>query len=656
MGREGLSGGWKALERDDFRTAETIAREALAAEPQDGEALYLLGSILLFENRFQQALKPLQDALRLAPGRGVGHRLGYCYLALGDPVAAEEVLRREVRAYPDLIHAYNALGVALIRQQKREDALTVFQEAVRRDPGSAEANNNVANVLAELGREAEALPYLQNAVTANPDLADAQHNLGTLLQGLKRHEEAIDRFRAALRLDSQLSYSLSYLIWSELAICRWDALGETTDVLRRQVNRGETAAAPFVYLALDTSPEEQRRCAERHVREKLGRLPPPLWRGEIYRHKRVRVAYLSADFCEHATAYLAARLFELHDRSQFEVIGLSYGPDDGSPMRKRLQRSFDRFIDARTVGDADAAKALRGMEVDIAVDLKGHTTGARPAILAHRPAPVQVSYLGFPGTMGAPFIDYLIADRFVLPPEDQRFYSERVVYLPDCYQVNDDGRAIAPLRWARKDAGLPSAGFVFCCFNNSYKITQPMFAMWMRLLAALSGSALWLLEDNPVVPGNLRTAAAAAGVDPARLVFASRIPHSEHLARHSLADLFLDTLPCNAHTTASDALWAGLPVITSSGRAFAGRVAGSLLHAVGLPELVAPSLRDYERLALRLASDPVLLLEVRQKLGRKRARSALFDTDRFRRHIESAYFAMRERQRGGKPAAAFAVG
>ena len=653
--RDGLSAGWKALERDDFPNAERLARDRLARTPDDGEALYLLGSALLFQDRFAEALTPLQQALRLAPARGVGHRLGYCHLALGQDAAAEQVLREEVRAYPDLIHAYNALGVALVRQGKRQDALAVFKEAARRDSASPEANNNVANVLCELGREAEALPYLQSVVAANPSLADAQHNLGALLQSLKRHEEAIERFEAALRLAPEMSYTLSYLIWNELAICRWDALPERIAVLRRQLGDQAIPAAPFVLVALDIPPEEQRRCAELHVRETLQHLPPPLWRGERYRREKVRVAYLSADFCEHATAHLAARLFELHDRSRFEVVALSYGRNDGSPMRKRLEHGFDRFIDVNGRSDAEAARILRELEVDIAVDLKGHTTGARPAILAFRPAPVQVAYLGFPGTTGAPFIDYVLADRFVLPPEMQGFYSEQVVYLPDCYQVNDDRRAIPPVHGSRAEAGLPSTGFVFCCFNNSYKISPQIFAAWMRLLKATPGSVLWLLEDNPVAAGNLRRAAAAAGVEPARLVFAPRARHDEHLARHGLADLFLDTLPCNAHTTASDALWAGLPVLTCPGRSFAGRVAGSLLQALDLRELVTPSMEAYERLALRLATDPVLLAGVRQKLTSNRTRTPLFDTQRLSRHLEAAYFTMRERARAGEPPLAFGV-
>lgn len=649
-----LAAGWQALERDDFAAAERTARAALAARADDGEALYLLGSTFLFQNRFDEALSPLRDALRLAPRRGVGHRLGYCYLALGALEAAEDMLRREIERYPDLVPAYNALGVALIRQAKRDEALTAFREAARLDPRSAEANSNLANVLSELGRDAEALPYLQRAVEANPTLADAHHNLGTLLQAQKRHEEAIAAFGRALELAPRLSYTLGYLLWSELAICRWDALEARTDALLRQV-RDAVPCAPFVLVGTRATPAEQRLCAELHMREKLPRLPAPLAQGARRRAGRLRLAYLSADFCEHATAYLAVRLFELHDRSGFEVIGISYGADDDSPMRRRLERAFDRFIDAREKSDAQAAALLREMEVDIAIDLKGHTTGARPGILAYRPAPVQVSFLGYPGTMGAPFIDYLLVDRRVLPPAEQQFYAEKVAYLPDSYQVNDGERAISTRAVGRADVGLPANGFVFCCFNNCYKITPATFAVWMRLLAALSGSVLWLLEDHASASANLRLAAGRAGVDPARLVFAPRLPHAEHLARHRVADLFLDTLPCNAHTTASDALWAGLPVLTAAGTTFAGRVASSLLHAVGLPQLVTDSLASYEALALEIARDAGLLAELKRKLTAQRTTCALFDTVRFCRHIEAAYLAMWQRHLSGAPPAALSI-
>jgi protein O-GlcNAc transferase len=651
-----LAAGWQAIERNDLRAAEEIARSGLRRDAQQVEFLYLLGSSLLFQERFQEAVAPLNEVLQRSPRRGAGHRLGYCHLALGDLKAAEQLLRAEIAAYPDAIDAYNALGVALIHQSRLQDALPVFLEAAKRVPGSATTNNNVASVLCDLGRHEQALPYLRKVIEADPKLAEAHHNLGMLYQSLKRHEEAVASLQEALRLAPGMSYTLSSLVWNKLSSCQWQGLAADIEALRGQVRAKESAADPFTMVAVSPSAQEQRQCAERHAAEKLPRHPAALWQGTRTRRDRIRLAYLSADFHQHATAQLAARLFELHDRSRFELIGLSYGADDGSPMRQRLIRAFDRFVDVRTQGDEQAAQILRQMEVDIAVDLKGYTTGARPAILAYRPAPIQASYLGFPGTMGAPFIDYIFADRFVLPEADQPWYSEKVVYLPDCYQVNDERRAIAERCVTRAQAGLPQDAFVFCCFNNSYKIMPPVFDVWMGLLRELPASVLWLLEDNSAAKRNLQDAARASGVDPARLVFAPRVPPADHLARHRLADLFLDTLPYNAHTTASDALWAALPVLTCAGSTFAGRVAGSLLGSLGLHELVTLDLRDYKALALELARDRGRLAGLREKLARNRTGAALFDTDRFRRHLEAAYASMWAIRQRGEPPHGFAVG
>lgn len=649
-----LASGWEALERDQFADAEAVARRALERAPADSEALYLLGSALLFQERFREALGPLSEAAKSLDRRGVRHRLGYCCLALGDLAAAETALREEVRDHPEVVNAHNALGVALARQGKHAEALAVFQAVLLREPNSEEANNNVANVLSELGRDEEALPYLRSVVRINPQHADAQYNLGTVLQSLGRHEEAVDAFESALRGAPGNSYALGYLTWNELAICRWRELPARIEDLRRRIGEN-AAAAPFVVVALPVTLAEQRACSELHVRNTLPPVPAPLSQGTRQRRGRLRLAYLSADFHEHATAYLAVRLFELHDRSQFETLGVSYGRPEASPMRRRLEQAFDAFIDVRTQSDREVAELLREREIDVAVDLKGHTTGARLGILAYRPAPVQVTYLGFPATTGAPFIDYVLADRFVIPEGERGAYTEKVVYLPDCYQVNDSTRAIGAGQTDRAALGLPPHGFVFCCFNNSYKIRPAVFAVWMRLLAAVPDSVLWLLADNAGATRNLRDAAASSGIEPRRLVFAARAPHGEHLARQRMADLFLDTAPYNAHTTASDALWAGLPVLTIDGATFAGRVAGSLLRAIGLPELVCRSLEEYERLALRLARDPVLLGNYRSRLHGNRDIFPLFDTDRFRRHIESAYRTMWHRQENALPPAAFEV-
>jgi protein O-GlcNAc transferase len=650
-----MKAGWEALDKDDFRTAERIAREALERDPQDAEALYLLGSTLLFEGRYAHARAPLAAAHPRIGRRGAGFRLGYCLLALGDFRGAEEVLRRECDQYPSFADAQNVLGIALVNQSRKDEALAAFLCALRANPDHVEANNNTANVLTALGRSSDALPYLERALAKNPALADGHLNLGALLRSLRRYDEAMASLRRALALEPNMHHALSSLVWCELAVYDWPQAAADIALLRAQVHKGQVAALPFTLIAASDSPLEQRLCAERHVRELLPENPPPLWRGAAQRRKRITLAYLSADFHEHATAKLATRLFELHDRSRFEVLAISYGADDGSPARERLRKAFDRFVDVRDMDDAGVARRMRELDVDIAIDLKGHTADARARILAHRPAPLQVSYLGYPGTIGASFIDYVIADRVVIPPGEAEFFSEQIVWLPYSYQVNDATRTIAERVPSRSDAGLPEAGFVFCAFNNTYKITPEFFAVWMRLLHAVPGSVLWLLDDNPSARRNLVQSARHSNIDPARLVFAPRLPHAEHLARHRLAHLFLDNLPCNAHTTASDALWAGLLVLTCRGRTFAGRVGASLLTAVGLPELIAPNVERYEALALELARQPTLLANYRDRLARNRMTQPLFDSALFCRHIEAAYETMWERALKGEAARSFAV-
>jgi len=421
------------------------------------------------------------------------------------------------------------------------------------------------------------------------------------------------------------------------------------------VRDGTAIVNPFTLIRCSDDPALHLQCASAFIADKVGVPRPPLWTGAGRLHERIRIAYLSADFHRHATAYLTAELFELHDRARFEVIGIAFDRDDGSDIRCRLVQAFDRFHDVRARDDREIATLLHVLETDIAVDLKGYTQDSRPEVFSYRPAPIQVNYLGYPGTMGADFIDYIIGDALVTPLDQQVFYREKIVQLPDAYQVNDRKRRIAERTPCRSEVGLPKDGFVFCCFNNSYKITPPLFDIWMRLLTDIPASVLWLLRDNVAAESNLCREAQTRGVGPERLIFAGRASVEDHLARHRLADLFLDTLPYNAHTTASDALWAGLPVLTCQGEAFAARVAATLLHAVGLPELVTHSLEEYEAQARRLAGDPTLLRAVREKLMANRQTHALFDTDRFCRHIEAAYLRMWELHQHGEPPRAFAV-
>ena len=365
---------------------------------------------------------------------------------------------------------------------------------------------------------------------------------------------------------------------------------------------------------------------------------------------------MSGEFREQATGYLTAGLYECHDKREFEIVAFDNGRSDHSPSRKRLEAAFDKFVDIENVPDRAAAERILAEEIDILVNLNGYFGEQRTGVFAHRPAPIQVNYLGFPATLGAPYMDYILADRFVIPESERQYFTEKVVWLPDSYQVNDSNRRIAQDVSTRRTSRLPEKAFVFCNFNQSYKLTPATFAVWMQILKKVEGSVLWLLESNTVLPENLRREAIRHGVAGERLVFAPRIPVEEHLARLKLADLFLDSLPYNAHTTASDALWAGLPLITCRGTSFAGRVATSLLNAVGLPELVTDNLAEYEVLALKLAGDPSFRQSIRQKLAHNRLSTPLFDTDRFRRHLETAYTKMWEISERGEAPQSFTVG
>lgn len=455
-------------------------------------------------------------------------------------------------------------------------------------------------------------------------------------------------------LSSSIPFSDGLHLHRKMLVCDWQGYGEALKNLRQSAHAGQPVSKPFSFLTFPTGAAEQLQVTQDYA-SRVFPPRPPAWRGQVYHHDKIRVAYLSADYHEHATSYLTAGLFERHDRSAFEIYGISYGRPDDSPVRKRLVNAFESFIDVSVMSDDQVAGFLTDKQIDIAVDLKGYTQGARPGIFAHRFAPIQVNYLGYPGTMGAPFIDYIIADAVVIPPEHQSFYSEKVAWLPFSYQVNDRARMIAEHIPSRVECGLPDDAFVFCCFNNPYKITPDMFDIWMRLLRDVPGSVLWLYERNPESSHNLRREAAARNVSPDRLVFARKMPLADHLARHKNADLFLDTLPYNAHTTASDALWAGLPLLTCQGGTFAGRVAASLLAAAGLPEMITTSLDEYETRAQELARDQNKLMEMEEKLQSNLLTCPLFDTALSVSHIEAAYKTMWRRYQDGLPPASFNV-
>lgn len=639
------------------RTADALASydRALAVRPDHANALSNRGLTLLDLGRPVEALASFEAELRLRPDDSIAltHR-ALALLELKRPEEALAACQRATAIDPRYAAAHFNLGNALLDLNRPQDALGSLEAAVRLDPGNSKAHLNLGNALLLMSRPGEALGCYDRVLSLDAHDVTALYNRGDASHALNRHEEAARSFDAVLELDPHRDYAQGQRVQSRLKCCDWTGYDEYTTSLVESVAGGARAVTPFPFLAVADSTALQLACARHFVAD---RCPPraALWTGERYGHPKIRVAYLSGDFHDHATAYLMAGIFETHDRERFETTAISLGPDDGGAMRARLERSFDRFVDVRNQSDRDVARLLKDLQIDLAVDLKGFTNGARPDILACRPAPVQVNYLGFPGTMGADYIDYILADRCVLPQQSQDHYSERVAYLPFCYQANDRKRVIGERIPSRAELGLPEKGFIFCCFNNSSKLTPRMFDTWMRLLKAVEGSVLWLFHDNEAVIRNLSREALERDVAPERLIFAPRVPVEEHLARQRVADLFLDTLPYNAHTTASDALWAGLPVLTCPGDSFAARVAASLLQAVSLPELIATSLADYENRALALASQPALLAGLRSRLAANRDRCPLFDTQLYCRHLESAYTVMWQRAERGEPPVTFAV-
>ena len=636
--------------------AERSYHAVLRQAPNHVGAQRLLGLIECQRGNFAAAVQLIGQALKLNPKDESAHSLiAYALLQLARYEEALASCDRALAIRPDYAEALNNRGLALLGLARHREALASYDRALAVRPDYAEALSNRGNVLLELRRYEEALASNGRALAVNPDHPGALNNRGNVLLELRRHEEAAKDFERLVAVKPDWEYAQGNMLHSQLHCCDWKDYSWTVELIVKDVIAGKRVAHPFIFLSISESSRDQLQCARTFSQERYAASAQALWKGERYQHDRIRVAYLSADFHRHPVAYLMAGLFEAHDKSRFEITAISFGPDSKDDMRTRLENSFDHFIDVRRKSDRDVALLLKDLEIDIALDLKGYTDRGRTGILAFRAAPIQVNFLGYPGTMGVDYIDYVLADRFVIPKDEHSFYAEKVVYLPDTYQPNDSKRRISEHTPTRADAGLPETGFVFCSFNDSHKITPPVFDVWMRLLDQVAGSVLWLLGDNAVAVRNLRHNAERRGVAPDRLLFAPRVNLEDHLGRHRLAGFFLDTLPYNAHTTASDALWAGLPVVTCVGSSFAGRVAGSLLSAVGLPELITESLEDYEALALKLARDKHLLAAIKTKLAQNRETFPLFDTDRFRQHIESVYETMWERYQRDEPPTSFAV-
>lgn len=634
--------------------AERMGR-AVAVKPDFAEAHSNLGNALKASGRVSEALDCYGRAIALKPDMAEAHfNRGSVLHELGRRDEAIAAYEQAIVLRPDYGDAHCNLGLALKEQDRLDEAEIALGRAVALRPNHAEALNNLGLIHKERDEMAAALAAFRQAIAANPGHARAHANLGLVLEEMGEIDAAVVAHERAMALDPGFLEPLPNLAHLWRKQCKWDRFAATEANLAEVVRNRSVRVPPFIVLSSGADAAGQRAAAEAWA---AGiKRPPPLVLPHAPRPQphRIHLGYLSMDLRNHPVAQLAAGLFELHDRDRFRVTAYSCGEDDGSAMRRRLEGAFDRFVDLRPVDDAQAVRMIHQDGVDILIDLTGYTTGSRTAILAARPAPIQVNYLGFPGTLGD-FADYIIGDDIVTPADQQPFYSEKLVRMPHSYQANDRQRPIAERKPSRSECGLPEHGFVFCCFNNTFKITPAVFEVWMRLLAQLPGSVLWLFQANDSVDQRLRTEAVRRGVDPARLIFAPRRDLADHLARHACADLFLDTLPYNAHTTASDALWTGLPVLTCLGDTFAGRVAASLLQAVGLPELIAHSLAEYEEQALALARDPARLTGIRRRLRDCRDTAPLFDSLRFTRDLETAYLRMWERWQAGLPPEGFAV-
>lgn len=587
--------------------AEIMFRNYLSAYPTDRIAIYSLAVILLKR---------------------------------ADVVQAIELLQTGVAANPDFAPLWFGLATAQQTAGDRTSALVSYDRALAVNPEYIEALVNSGALLRELHQHIPALERFNKVLTINPDYETALGNCAILLTEFKRSEQAIEMFKRLLTLKPDYEYGQGLLCYERMHNCDWTSFDASRERIIDEVRAGKRSCKSLGFMALSDSAQDHQTCAQTFAKHKFP-AKTPLWQGERYRHDRIRIAYVSPDLREHPVGHLMAGIFERHDKQRFETFAFSLGSDDDSRLRHRMVKAFDHFIDARMMSTKQIAEQMRAMEIDIAIDLAGFTSDSRTEVFSHRPAPVQVNYLGYPGTLGMECMDYILADRHVIPPAHQGFYDEKVVYLPDSYLPTDASIQIPDTTPTRAECGLPDEGVVFCSFNHDYKISPHVFAIWMNLLKQVPGSVLWLMSRNELSVKNLGLHAQSHGVDPSRLVFAKRVPRVEdHLARYRQADMFLDTHPYNAHTTAADALMAGLPVVTYMGQSFPSRVAGSLLHTMGMPELVTHSLAAYEQLALTLARRPDLLASVKAKLRANRANTPLFDTAGFCKNLEATYTAM----------------
>jgi len=648
--------GYFCIQQGNFSGAEGNFQKVLESNPDQVDALNLLGIVNAQSKRFEIAINYISRAIILnSKNASSYYNRGLALQELGRVEEALLDFKVAVGLNPKHTNAFNGEGNAYLDMKEIGPAIVAYRNAIALDPSFADAWNNLGNAYSYGKNLEEALNCYEKAVSIDPNFADAWVNSASAWYELKEIEKAVHNYQKAVEMKADIPYLLGDYLHAKLYGCDWSNLNQTTLQLQESISQQLPVTAPFVTLGLLDDPALHLKVTKIYTDTRFpeGNSPGPFTYGK--KAGKIRVGYYSADFRDHAISYLVAEMLERHNKDIFEVYAFNLYPGQPDDTTNRIALAVTEMIDLSGKSDKRAAHLSRELEIDIAIDLSGHTTDSRMGIFAERLAPIQVSYLGYPGTLGAPYYDYVLADSNVVPLDQSVYYTEKLAYLPHSYQVNDSKRKISDRVFVRSECGLPAQAFVFCCFNNGYKILPPTFDGWMRMLHAVEGSVLWLMDHNELGTRNLKREAQARGIDPSRLIFAPRMKLPEHLARHRLADLFLDTLPYNAHTTASDALWAGLPLLTCMGKSFAARVAGSLLMAMDLPELITHTQADFEAKAIEYAKDPIALNSVRSKLLKNLATTPLFNAELFTHHLEQAYRIMYSRWQAGLPAEHFAV-
>ena len=635
-------------ELGQFELAIKCYEKVLVIKPNFAEMQNNLGVVFQKAGKLSAALERFQQALVIKPDFAEAHNnLGNVFKELNQLDDALESYKRAIVVNPEYVESHYSLGIIFQELGQFESAIKCYEKVLVIKPNYAEAYNNLGNAFNALLQKDDAIKFYEKAISIKPDYSFAYANLASTLKDLKRPEEALVIYESEIIQNSDLDFILSELLDTRMHLCIWDDLPNKLNELRKKINNSEIVLNPFLLLTMIDDPELQRKQAEIYAMD-LSSINNKLPRVNYYsKHKKIRIGYFSSDFREHPVGLLTSELYELHDREHFEIYAFSLWAGANDEVTLRIKAGVDNFYDVHMMSVKDIVLLSRSLEIDIAIDLGGYTAHSRLDIFAMFAAPIQINYLGYPGTMGSNYYDYIIADKSLISEDSKSNFSENIIYLPNCYMPQDRSRKVSEKTLSRQEFNLPEDGFVFCCFNNSFKITPKEFDIWMRLLSKINGSVLWLLKANVSSEINLKNEAKKRGIEPERIIFANKLEIKEHLARQKLADLFLDTFTFNAHTTASDALWVGLPVLTKAGKGFAARVASSLLTALEIPELITTSENEYEAQALSLATNPEKLASIKKRIVDNRTLTPLYDTEIYIKDLEKAYSYAYERYSSG---------